>query len=245
MPGDAVLVHAALRKVGKIIGGPDVIVAALRDVLGPEGTILAYADWQGQDDIDEHPELRADHPPFDPLTSRAVRDNGYWPELLRTTPGALRSGNPGASVVALGGSAQWFTENHPLDYGYGPGSPLARLVEAGGRVLMLGAPLDTMTLLHYAESLAAIPHRIKRYESPLLVDGKIVWRAFEEYDTSDPPGEPGFLPIDHIGQIVEAFLSTGKGKRGTISAASSVLVEAKEIVPFAVDWLEQRFRPAS
>ncbi len=36
--GDAVLVHAALRKVGRVVGGPDTIIAALRDVLGPAGT---------------------------------------------------------------------------------------------------------------------------------------------------------------------------------------------------------------
>ena len=172
------LVHAALRQVGPVLGGPDTIVSALRDVLGPHGTILAYTDWQGQDDVEAWPDRRDDHPPFDPLSSRAVRDNGFWPELLRTTPGALRSGNPGASVAALGGRATWFTADHPLDYGYGPGSPLDKLVEADGRVLMLGAPPDTMTLLHYAEHLSNIPHRIKRYESPLLIDGKIVWRLF-------------------------------------------------------------------
>ena len=239
-PGDAVLVHAALRSVGPILGGPDTIVAALRDVLGPDGTILAYADWQGQDEAEAYPDHRDDLMPFDPLTSRATRDNGFWPELLRTTPGALRSGNPGASMVALGGQAQWFTQNHPMDHGYGPGSPLARLVEADGKVLMLGAPLDTMTLLHYAEHLARIPHRLKRYETPLLIDGEIVWRAFEEFDTSDPPGEPGELPIDHIGQIVAAFLAAGNGRRGTIGAAPSVVVDAKEVVPFAVTWLEAK-----
>jgi aminoglycoside 3-N-acetyltransferase len=245
MPGDAVLVHAALRRLGPILGGPDTIVAALRDVLGPEGTILAYTDWQGQADIDARPDQRAEIAPFDPLTSRAIRDNGFWPELLRTTPGALRSGNPGASMTALGGRAQWFTENHGPDYGYGPHTPLGKLVEAGGKVLMLGAPLDTMTLLHHAEHLAAIPHRTIEYEAPLLIDGKVEWHTFREYDTGDPPGEPGELAEDYMAELVEAFLATGKGKRGTIGAASSVLVAAKQIVPFAVAWLERRFTPAS
>jgi len=244
--GDAVLVHAALRKVGPILGGPDSIVAALCDVLGPEGTILAYTDWQGQDEVDAYPDHRDDHVPFDPLTSRAVRDNGFWPELLRTTPGALRSANPGASMAALGGRAEWFTADHALDYGYGPNSPLGKLLEANGKTLLLGAPLDTMTLLHHAEHIANIPHRVKRYESPLLIDGETVWRKFEEFDTSYPPGEPGELPEDHIGQIVAAFLDTGKGKRGTVGAAPSVLVRAKEIVPFAVAWLERALpKPAS
>jgi aminoglycoside 3-N-acetyltransferase len=221
------------------------IVAAMRDVLGLGGTILAYTDWQSEDEANADLSKRDDIPPFDPLGSRATRDNGFWPEMLRTTPGTLRSANPGASMAALGGRAEWFTDNHPLDYGYGPGSPLAKLIEADGKVLMLGAPLDTMTLLHHAEHLADIPHRIKRYDSPLLIGGRTLWRTFEEYDTSDPPGEAGELPVDHIGQIVAAFLAAGKGKRSTIGAAPSVLVNAKEIVPFAVAWLEARLKPAS
>ena len=43
---------------------------------------------------------------------------------------------------------------HPDDDGYGARSPFARLVEADGQVLMLGAPLDTVTLLHHAEAVA-------------------------------------------------------------------------------------------
>ena len=218
------------------------IVHALLDVLWPDGTILAYTDWQGQDDADAYPSHRDDLAPFDPLTSRATRDNGYWPELLRTTPSARRSGNPGASMAALGGRADWFIADHAMDYGYGPQSPLGKLVEADGKTLLLGAPLDTMTLLHHAEHLANIPHRIKHYESPLLIDGKTVWRQFEEFDTSHSPDS---LPEDYFVAVVEDFLATGKGKRGSVSAAPSVLIKAKEIVPFAVNWLERYFTPAS
>ena len=244
-PGDAVLVHAALRSIGPIVGGTDMVLAALRDVLGRDGTILAYTDWQSGEEVHAGGADRNDIPPFDPLTSRAIRDNGWWPELVRTTPGALRSGNPGASMAALGGRAGWFTADHPLDYGYGPGSPLGKLVEAGGKTLLLGCTLDHMTLLHHAEHLADIPHRIKRYEAPLLIAGKTVWRRFEEFDTSDPPGEPGELADDYMAEVVEDFLATGKGRRGTIGAAPSVLVEAEQIVPFAVAWLERQLKPAS
>lgn len=229
------MVHAALRQLGPITGGPDALIMALRDAVGPSGTLLAYADWQGQDDVDAGAP-RQDIAPFDPRSSRANRDNGAFPELLRTTPGALRSGNPGASVVALGGKAGWFTSDHTLDYGYGPNSPLAKLVAEAGKVLMLGAPLDTMTLLHHAEHLANIPHRIKRYQAPLLIDGKASWRRFEEYDTSHAPDG---LAEDYFAAIVSGFLDTGRGRSGRIAAASSVLVPAAAIIPFAVEWIEQ------
>lgn len=238
--GDAVLVHAALRQVGAVVGGPDSILMAMQDVVGAGGTILGYTDWQLADDERDDPAMRSHVPAFDPLRSRATRDNGFWPELLRTTPGALRSGNPGASMAAIGGRAAWFVAEHALDYGYGPQSPLGKLVEARGKVLMLGAPLDTMTLLHHAEHLADFPNkRVIRYEAPLLIDGAPTWRWFEEFDTSDPPyGQPD----DYFASIVEGFLATGEGTRGVIGAASSVLVPADRIVAFAVRWMEEHLR---
>jgi aminoglycoside 3-N-acetyltransferase len=234
-----VLVHVGIRSIGRIIGGPDMLLAALRDTVGPGGTILGYTDWQDQDDFDDFPDRRDDIPPFDPLTSRATRDNGFWPELVRTTPGARRSGNPGASMAAIGGRADWFTADHALDYGYGPASPLGKLVEAGGRTLLIGCEWDKMTLLHHAEHLADIPHRIKHYESPLRLNGKTVWRQFEEFDTSNSPDG---LPEDYFITVVTDFLATGKGTRGPIGAAPSLLVNAMEIVPFAVNWLEARLK---
>jgi aminoglycoside 3-N-acetyltransferase len=226
-----------------VIGGADTILVALRDVVGPDGTILGYTDWDGQDDVEDYPELRAEARPFDPLTSRSVRDNGWFPELLRTTPGALRSANPGASMAAVGARAAWFTADHAMDYGYGPQSPLGKLVDAGGKTLIIGATLDHMTLLHHAEHLAKFePKRIRRYESPLLIDGQTVWRKFEEFDTSDPPDG---MADDYFATIVEDFLATGKGKRGTVGAAPSILVSAKEIIPFTVSWIERAMRPRS
>lgn len=238
--GDAVLVHAALRQVGPILGGPDTLIDALLDVVGPAGTILGYCDWQVDEDAAADPARRDDVPPFDRHRSRSIRDNGAFPELLRTTPEALRSANPGASCAALGGRADWFTADHPLDYGYGPGSPFARLVEADGKTMMLGAPLDTMTLLHHAEHLADFPNkRVKRAEAPILEDGRTVWRAYEEFDTGDPPeGQPD----DYFATIVRAYLATGAGRTGKVGDAETVVVDARPMLDFAVAWMERHIR---
>jgi aminoglycoside 3-N-acetyltransferase len=239
--GDAVLVHAALRKVGPILGGPDALIGALCDAVGSEGTVLAYTDWQGQDEHFADRALRPDIPAFDPLTSRSIRDNGAFPELLRTTPGARRSASPGASCAAIGGRADWFVADHALDYGYGTQSPFGKLVAAQGKTLLLGAPLDTTTLLHHAEHLADIPDKhIRRYETPILVDGQVVWREFEEFDTAEPVVDG--LPDDYFATIVTDYLASGKGARGNVGDAPSVLVGAADIVLFAVSWLETRFR---
>ena len=72
-----------------------------------------------------------------------------------------------------------------------------------------------------------------------LIGGEIVWRWFEEFDTSDPVVEG--LQDDYFEDVVENFFASGQGKRGLIGHAPSVLVEAGAIVRFAVDWLERRF----
>ncbi|RIV25313.1 aminoglycoside 3-N-acetyltransferase [Fibrisoma montanum] len=246
-PGDAVMVHAALRSAGPILGGPDTLIGALLDVLGPEGTLLCYVNWEQQyeDAIDETgrlPEtLKADIPPFDPAASRASRDHGAFAEFVRTTPGAYRSRNPGASVAAIGARAAWFTADHPLDYGYGPGSPFDKLVVANGKVLMVGAPLDTISLLHHSEHLAQLPNkRIRRMEVPLRFGNHVEWRMIEEFDTVDPVVNE--LADDYFGTIVEEFLLTKGGQQGMIGSASSVLLSAPAVVSFAVQWLEQRYR---
>jgi len=252
--GDALMVHAALRSVGPVVSGADAIIAALRDAVGPTGTLLAYGDWEADlwertdAQMEQNPqvlpvraEFREHALPFDPATSRATRDNGAFPELLRTTPGARRSGNPGASCVALGHRAGFFVGDHAMDYGYGPESPFGELVAAEGKVLMLGAPLDTMTLLHHAEHKARLPNKRRvRVEQPVrTAAGDIEWRWIEEYNTSDPV--IAGLADDYFAQVVSDFLAEGEGVRGKVGNADCVLVPAAPIVRFAVAWLEGRF----
>jgi aminoglycoside 3-N-acetyltransferase len=106
---------------------------------------------------------------------------------------------------------------------------------------MLGAPRDTMTLLHHAEHLAHIPgKRVIRYETPIMVGGRTVWRWFEEFETGNPVVEG--LADDYFAAIVTSFLAAGKGREGQVGAAPSVLVQAREIVNYAVEWLESRCR---
>jgi aminoglycoside 3-N-acetyltransferase len=243
-PGDAVLAHGALSRVGRLLNGPDAVIGALLDAVSPGGTVLAYTDWDARYDEltgadGRVPDRWRPHiPPFVAEASRAARDNGVLPEFLRTWPGARRSGNPGASVAALGARAEWFTADHPLDYGYGPGSPLAKLVEAGGKVVMIGAPLDTMTLLHHAEHLADMPgKRVIRYEVPFGAGDGVEWRAVEEFDTADPVVD-GFAE-DYFATIVAEFLASGRGTRGLVGAAESVLVDAAPMCAFAVAWMER------
>lgn len=248
--GDIVMTHGAMSRFGPMLNGPDAFIHALLDAVGATGTIMAYVDWDGAyhdllDDRGRLPEGWKPHvPAFDPATSRAVQANGILAEFIRTTPGARRSSNPGASVAAVGARADWLTRDHPLDYGYGPDSPFAKLVEAGGKVLMAGAPLDTMTLLHHAEHLADLPgKRVLRQECPMLIDGVVTWRTIEEFDTSDPI--VAGLDDDYFDEVVRDYLATGAGRTGQIGRADLVLVPAADVCRFGVRWLETRMGVSS
>nr|AMP48519.1 AAC3 [uncultured bacterium] len=191
--GQIVMVHASVKAIGRIMGGPNVVVQALLDTLTPAGTLMMYVGWENIPDFVSNlsPAVRqeyyAEHPPFDPRIARAVRDHGILAEIVRGWPGARRSLNPEASVAAIGARAEWITQDHPLNYGYGAGSPLEKLVAARGQVLMLGAPLDTLTLLHYAENRARMRNkRVIRYSCPILRMGERVWVEIEDYDTGEP-----------------------------------------------------------
>ena len=43
--GDIVLGHAGLRSVGPMIAGPDTLIAALRQVVGADGTVMVASGW--------------------------------------------------------------------------------------------------------------------------------------------------------------------------------------------------------
>lgn len=244
--GQTVMLHASVRAIGWIVGGPDVVLQALREVLTPEGTLMMYAGWEERlEHLDEWPPetqaaYLAECPPFDLATARANRKWSILTEYLRTTPGAQRSANPCASVVAVGAKARWLTENHPLQYGYGPGSPLAKLCEIGGKVLQIGVSIGTLTFLHYSEHMANVPHkRTVRFRVPLLQDGQRVWIEVEEFDTDrgirDWPGG------DYFAAIAQDWIAGGNGRSGMIGAAQARLFDAANLHAFAVQWMEREF----
>jgi aminoglycoside 3-N-acetyltransferase len=250
--GGVLMAHCRLSSLGWVIGGADAVVLALLDVLGPEGTLAAMTGWEHDSYlIQEWPEAvreayLSDPPIFDPLVSEADREVGRLPERIRTWPGALRSDHPLASLAAVGARAEWLTSDHPLHHPFGVGSPFARLVEAEADVLMLGAPPDTLTILHHAEELAEARGK-KRVKYPMArrIGDRIEWVDIEDIETSI-----GAFPyervvpddIDAFEVIARDALRAGVGRTGSIGESESHLFPAPDLVEFAVEWLERRFK---
>ncbi len=254
--GDTVMFHTRLSALGYVAGGPPALIGALQDAVGERGTLMVTCGWHdalpygfGDWPRPWQDAVRAEHPAYDPETSEADHDNGRLPEALRRWPGAVRSRHPDVSVAALGAAAAELTADHPWDDPHGPGSPFARLVDLGGRVLMLGAPLETLTLLHHAEALADAPgKRFVEYEQPLLDPaGQRVWRRFRDIDSSG--GAFDYSSVTPGGQdpfetIVRDMLAAGIGRRGRVGAADSHLFEAGEVLGFGLAWIQEKLGAA-
>jgi aminoglycoside 3-N-acetyltransferase len=248
--GDVVMIHTSMRSLGWVIGGADTVVRGLLDAVGAAGTIVAMTGahndtWYG---FDRWPAALQDlymneMPAFDPVISESTPDVGRVPERIRTWPGAVRSDHPESSLVALGPRAAWLMDPHPLDFPSGEGSPLARLVEADGKVLTLGAPLETITLLHHAETMAAAPDkRIVRYPMAVLRDGERTWVTVSDIDSSDGAYEYSKVcKGDAFAVIGQAALEAGVGTSGSVGASTSHLFPARGLVAFAISWIDERF----
>jgi aminoglycoside 3-N-acetyltransferase len=253
--GGVAMVHCRMSALGWVSGGAETVVRALLDALGPDGTLVAYTGWQDEPpdhlgDLDE--ETRQiyieEHPAYDPRVALSRRDHGRVPEALRTWPGARHSGHPEAGVAAVGPAAEVLTAEHPYDDAYGAGTPYARLVELGGQVAVLGAPLDTVTIVHHAEAIAEVPDKRRlSYGSPVIVGGDRVWRTFSDINNSE-----GALPYErilgeepYIEHIARSALAAGKGRRGPVGVATAYLFDARELVEHAVDWIERTFPSGS
>lgn len=242
--GAVVMLHASVRAVGWVVGGPDEILGVLLDLLGPRGTLMMLASWEDHPyAMDAWPQATRRAyldalPAFDPATSRADhREMGILAEYLRTRPGAVRSRHP-FGYVAVGPHADALLRDHPYQYHHGPDSPLARLCAADGRVLLLGRLFDSVTLLHHAEHLADVPgKRVARYRMPLLVDGARVWTDFEEYDTEE--GIVDWPEGDYFDAIVREYVEAGEGRRGRVGHAEAYLFDAGELVRFGRGWMEE------
>jgi aminoglycoside 3-N-acetyltransferase len=259
-PGAVLMVHARVSALGWVVGGTGAVVLALLDALEPGGTLMAYAGWEddpfGMADWPRQWQAayEADLPPFDPRTAEAVHANGRLPERIRTWPGAVRSRQPEAGIVAVGRRAAWIVADHPMDDAYGAGSPLAKLVEADGQVLALGAPLSTLTLLHHAEATARVGGKRRVvYRMPMLEDGLAIWHEFRDIDTAE-----GAFPYEMVADEVAATpgigsdqdpfeaiarqaLAAGIGVEGRVGSAGSALFPASALHQFAEAWLEERF----
>jgi aminoglycoside 3-N-acetyltransferase len=242
------MVHASIRAIGDVAGGPDEIHLAIKDAITAEGTLVMYAscpryvDEVGRGNLtaDEESEILDKLPVFDAMSARSARDNGALVEFFRTWPGS-RVNNHVARFVVWGKQTDYLFSEQPWDFAFGKGSVFERFTELNGKVLLLGSDHDNVTYLHYAEHIADFPNkRVVRFKVPVLEDGIRVWRDMAEVDTGEKAHEN--WPDRFFAQIVDKYLEDTGNRGGTVGNATSYLVSAPPLLRAAIAEMERTAR---
>jgi aminoglycoside 3-N-acetyltransferase len=237
--GMTVLVHTSLSALGWVCGGQETVIRALFDLLGPDGTLVMPAHSGALSDPASwrHPPvpdswvlvIRQTMPPFDPHWT-PTRGMGCVAELFRTLPGVRRSLHPAVSFAASGPRAHVIVDNHPLENGLGETSPLARLYDLDGYVLLLGVGFENNTSFHLAEYRAPGRRPILQ-GAPITIDGARVWTQYADIDLDDEP-------FARIGSLFEA---SGAVSIGPAGAGTARLLKQRLAVDFAASWLKTQY----
>lgn len=237
--GQTVLVHMAMSKLGWVIGGAEAVVHALIAAVGASGTLMMVTNNPNNTDPSEwqHPPVPEawwqtfrDHTPaYNPLTT-PTRGMGVVPELFRIFPGTIRSAHPAFSLAARGPNAAYLTADHALTEDAGDRSPLGRLYELDGHVLLLGVDHWNNTSLHLAEFRAQHPGKgVVHTGSAMLVDGVRQWVFYDSPKTNP----------DDFGEIGDAFDAQHNIPIQYIRQAKVRFFQQRLVVDFAVQWMEQ------
>jgi aminoglycoside N3'-acetyltransferase len=95
--------------------------------------------------------------PYDPRNTPAA-GMGAFSEYVRQRPDALRTPHPMQSLAVVGRWAQDLAQRDTAS-AFDPGSAFERMLELDFRLLLLGADIQAVSLLHYCEQKAHVPYR--------------------------------------------------------------------------------------
>jgi aminoglycoside N3'-acetyltransferase len=210
-PGGVLLVHCAFSRVKPVEGGPSGLIAALRAAVGRAGTLVMPS--MSYDD----------ETPFDPARTPCREEMGVVADTFWRMPGVLRSDSPHA-FAAAGPQAERITAAHPIDLPHGLNSPVGRVYELDGQVLLLGVDHTANTTVHLAELLGGARYR-RRKTVAHLVEGRLTWVEYGEND--------------HCCQnfaLVDGWLEAqGLQRRGRVGSAEARLARSRDVVSVVVE----------
>src|SRR5574344_422060 len=238
-PGMNLLVHSSLSSIGWVCGGVVSVIKALEEAITTDGTLMMPAHSSDLSDPShwENPPvpeswweiIRKEMPVFDNSLT-PTREMGVIAESFRKQTGVKRSNHPSASFCAWGKNTDYILQDNHYDYPQNEKSPLGRLYDLNGYVLLLGVNYDKNTSFHLAEYQST--YRGKKIVSdgfPIIKDGKKEWYEYEDI----------LYYSDDFIKIGKDFETTNKCKIGLIGNARSILFPQKDLVDFSVKWMNR------
>jgi aminoglycoside N3'-acetyltransferase len=146
--GDGLLVHSALQFLGQPEGGIGMYCDALCEGLGiGKGTIAVpafnFSFARGK--------------PFDPKNTPS-NGVGVFSEYVRLLPGAQRTTHPMHSLAVIGYRAADLVECDTPS-AFEPGSAFEKMLGLDFKLLLLGADVQSVSMVHYCEQRARVPYR--------------------------------------------------------------------------------------
>lgn len=246
--GDVVMLHVSLRAVGPVEQGAVGVVHAVEEAIGASGTLLMNLgarddyDWVNHLPEPERAQLLMEAVPFDKSLTPADPDVGVLAEVFRQLRGTVVNDHPDARFGARGPLAgELLEEPLPWDDYYGVGSVLERFVRAHGKVLRLGADLDTVTLLHLAENIVDLPakRRVVRHHKVLSSDGTV--RVCTVCCLDDTDGIIDWPGEDYFKSVLQDYLHTRRARIGRVGKAPSELIDSVDFLDYSVSWMRTHF----
>lgn len=188
-PGDGLLVHSALQFLGRPEGGVDCYLHALTEAVNCESGIRNYELGH----IAEDSQLRigtlavptfnfafARGEAYDPQSTPSI-GMGQLSELIRQHPEARRTTHPMQSLAALGKYADDLAARDTPS-AFDPGSAFAEMLALGFKILLLGADIDAVSMIHYSEQRLNVPYRYwKDFSGPVKTAAGWEERTYRMY----------------------------------------------------------------
>ncbi len=228
-PGDVLLVHTSLSKMGYIEGGPESVVHAFLNAVGENGHVLMPTSPNAGLQLDYVKKLGCFDIRYSPSKLGAVS------ETFRQLPKARRSASVTEPVSCVGPDAEWFTKDHiDQQTPYNEHSPFYKVAARKGKILYVGCTFDNAgTSLHLLEDAIA-DFKFPVYY-PELFEVKV---RHEDSNLSThyiKVHNPEMSAKRRCDELIPLFEKHGVLKHTMLGSAPTLLVDANGMLKVMID----------
>lgn len=157
-----IMLHTSTLNIGHIAGGVKFVTDAILSHIDLSRHTLVVSALPFFGSFSEYLDT---NPVFDVRTAPIAM--GAINERIAALPEAIRSVHPTHSVVAVGKDADTYISGHHLgNTPFGPYSPYHKLIKNRAKIILFGATMDNITLIHAVEDAIGEMHPVKDIYTP-------------------------------------------------------------------------------